>query len=350
MSITWQKITTLEQLSALREQWSVLNQRSNNNCIFTSPTWLLNWYGIYWQKNWQLHSFAVFKENKLIAFFPFYFQTTSTFLLQQRLFFLGQGESEKAEIASEYLDILIKTSEQDSILNMCNDYIQLNKFDLFTIRAIKQDSNIANLLSDHKQLIGYQYCINKNDWCISNLSKNNKSRYKRSKNQLTKLDAKFVWAKQEDYSYFWQKMKQFHQQRWQNKQQAGAFSESEFNKFHQQLFEQHDHDSISVKMSLIKIGDCIIAINYYLLSNDTLHFYQSGWDEIEYSQLSPGFALHLWSIENSSEDKYDFMLGGINDSYKAKFRTSKEPLYSIEINSKPIKSLFLKVLQKLTSN
>jgi len=83
---------------------------------------------------------------------------------------------------------------------------------------------------------------------------------------------------------------------------------------------------------------------------DTLHFYQSGWDETKYSKLSPGFALHLWSIENSSEDKYDFMLGGINDSYKTKFRTSKDPLYSIEINSKPIKSLFLKVLQKLTSN
>jgi hypothetical protein len=350
MKITWQKITTFQQLSVLQKPWDLLNQRANDNCLFTSPAWLLNWYDIFWQENWKLHCFAAFENDNLIALFPFYYQKNKTLLSQRKLFLLGQGEPEKSEVASEYLDILIdKTMEASEIENGLLR-LQLNKFDLFTARAIKHNAHIIQLLGGDKTLIGYQYCLDKAQWSIANLSKNNRSRYKRSKNQLKKINAEFSWVSADESSGYWEVMKNFHQQRWQKKTKRGAFCESNFNHFHQNLFNKKKHSTLKVKISQLTVEGQIIAINYYLLSNDTLHFYQSGWDEIEYSQLSPGFALHLWSIENSSENKYDFMLGGINDSYKAKFRTSKDPLYNIEINSKPIKSLFLKVLQKLTSN
>jgi hypothetical protein len=349
MKITWQKITTFQQLLVLQKQWDLLNQRANDNCLFTSPAWLLNWYDIFWQENWKLHCFAAFENDDLIALFPFYYQKNKTLLSQRKLFLLGQGEYEKSEVASEYLDILIDKTMESSEIESGLLRLQLNKFDLFTARAIKHNAHIIQLLGEHKILIGYQYCLDKAQWSSTNLSKNNRSRYKRSKNQLKKMNAEFSWVPAEELSNYWEVMKNFHQQRWQNKAQRGAFCESNFNHFHQKLFNKEQYSTLKVKISQLTVEGQIIAINYYLLSNDTLHFYQSGWDETQHSQLSPGFSLHLWSIENSVENKYDFMLGDINDSYKARFKTNADSLFNISINFKPIRNLFFILFRKIFS-
>jgi len=238
MKIIWQKITSFQQLSALQKSWTLLNHRTNDNCLFTSPAWLLNWYNIFWQENWKLHCFAAFENDILIALLPFYYQKSKGVLSQKKLFLLGQGEPEKSEVASEYLDILIDDAMPASEIKKGLLKLQIKKFDLLTVRAVKHDAKILQLFGEHKTLAGYQYYLNKNQWCASNLSKNNRSRYKRSNNQLEKMNAKFSWVPAKKFSAYWQVMKKFHQQRWQNKAHQGAFCELNFNLFHQNLLNK----------------------------------------------------------------------------------------------------------------
>ena len=171
---------------------------------------------------------------------------------QRQLFLLGQGEPEKAEVASEYLDILIDKTKEVDILQSYQNFFTLNEFDTFYTRAVREHSNILKIFPKNKKLIGYQYLINKKEWCANDLSNNTKKRHKRSKNQLTKLNAELSWINPEEYSDYWKTMMRFHQQRWEKKNQAGAFSENKFTLFHQLLITSCDPTSLTNPDECIK--------------------------------------------------------------------------------------------------
>ena len=161
---------------------------------------------------------------------------------------------------------------------------------------------------------------------------------------MNKLSATFKWIEKEDYECFSNLLAQFHQIRWKNKGKSGAFSENDFNKFHKN-YRRANPDSI--RISAIMVNNEPIAINYYLTDHTTLYFYQCGWDETNYAKLSPGFALHLWSIEHCEFESYDFMMGGLNDSYKSKFGCLQIPMVNNHVIINTWKYRLSKLINKL---
>jgi len=174
MAITWQILTNIKQLSSISTEWHELNQASNHGCLFTSPEWQLNWLEVYWQKNWHLYSFAAYQENELIALLPFYYQKTTKVLSQQHLFFIGQGEAEQAEVASEYLDILMHHNYAKQLLPYCIKKLSQTSFDSFSARAVTKTANILKAIAPvNYKPCGIQYQTPTVHWQITQLSKNN---------------------------------------------------------------------------------------------------------------------------------------------------------------------------------
>lgn len=347
MAITWKKLDSFEQLTDIKNQWADLNTQANDGCFFTSPTWLLNWSDTFWNKHWQLYCFAVYDQEMLIAFLPFYFQRNKFIFRTKNLFLLGQGENEKGEIASEYLDILIDDRYLTEVISQCHSHISPQNFDTFFARAINKRSNLLKIFPmQNHSLCGYKYIVDAKKWQPSLLSNNTKSRIKRSKNQLNNLEAQFFWVTNNEKTFFWNEMAKLHQKRWLNKGCDGAFSQEKFHNFHAHLINQQKN----VMMSALKVNGKIIAINYYLVDKNNMYFYQSGWNEDNFKSLSPGFTLHVWSIENTDKDKYDFMMGNINDSYKSKFNCPQVELFQIFVKYRPVKGLIIKFFQKIFSN
>jgi len=347
MTISWKKIDNIEQLLKIEKQWDKLNIKANNGCFFTSPTWLLNWYNIFWKNEWHLHCFALLDQDKLIALLPFYFQEQTSIIKTQHLFLLGQGEQENTEVASEYLDILIDINYTDEVISQCKQHLMLSKFDSFYTRAIERSAHILKIFPKHtQQLCGIKYYVAPQQWHESSLSKNTKNRLKRSKNQLKKLDGEFFWINEYDKPNYWQTMSEFHQNRWQNKNYEGAFDQKQFHNFHSCLIKNHKN----TLMCALRINERVVAINYYLLDANNLYFYQSGWDEDNFKQLSPGFSLHIWAIKNCNFSNYDFMMGDIKDSYKSKFNSNQDKLFKISIKFSPLKYLMIKILRKIFTN
>ncbi|WP_206483086.1 GNAT family N-acetyltransferase [Thalassotalea sp. G2M2-11] len=345
MTIICKKIENIKQLMALEPQWVDLNHRVNDGCIFTSPKWITTWYDTFWQMDWHLNCLAIFRNKKLIALFPLYYQFISSGLTEKKLFLLGQGEPDQSEVATEYPDILIEPKEKEVVYPyFLKSYCQ-RKFDSIHIRAVKPNANILEFLKVEHKLSGYQYTINNQQWDKSLLSKNNRNRYARCKNQLAKLNSKFVWIEPQDYPIYWHQMSKYHQARWQKKHLHGAFFHQDFHQFHHYFIE----DKNNIRISALLVNEVIIAVNYYLVDKNTLYFYQSGWNESSYDKLSPGFALHVWSIENNNKLFYDLMMGPISNTYKNKFKPFKRPLYDVHHQFKPIKHLILKVLRKIIS-
>lgn len=346
--INWLEITDIEQLNTIKYQWECLNQTQSNFQVFNSTYWIFAWLETYWQNTWHLKVLTAWQDQELISIVPFYYQQQTIFSLKT-LYPLGQGEAEEKEISSEYLDILIHPKHKSTTIAYITHWIKKLPCDQLVWQALNEKSTAFELITSTKQNISTseatRYLVDSQDWTMSQLSKNMRSRYRRGLNQLTKVDAKIGWIKKENIEQYWQIMKEFHQKRWLGKDKVGAFCSEEFNLFHKK-FRQQAPDNIT--MSAIWINDIPVAIHYYFNDSTTLYFYQSGWDEDKHSHLSPGLILHLWGIEHNTKPFYDFMMGKKQDSYKAKFSSLQQPMYNVTINFSRKKILLNKALKKFS--
>jgi hypothetical protein len=347
-NITWQLINNVNTLHDIEEQWQSLVLESSNPTPFSSPEWILNWYRIYWQDNWELCTLAGYINNKLVVFFPFYTQHSKQWPQLKVMYPLGQGEPEDAEISSEYCDVIISPGFESLVVPELLEKLAEFTVDQIICNAVLQNSFIVNLF---EKAYGYQpitshnrYRISCPNWTLQDLSKNTRSRYKRSKNQLKKINAEFHWVNSNDYEKYTNLLIKYHQRLWEGRGKKGAFSQPNFEKFHNKYRTQN-----SVKISAISVDNTPIAINYYFSDETTLYFYQCGWDSNNYSNFSLGLTLHLWSIESCSHDYYDFMMGDLKGSYKSKYGTQQDCMTNIVINIKPMKVFINKIVSKIIS-
>ena len=348
-NISWRELTEKTQLHKIKAQWEELNQTQSFNKIFNSSSWIFSWLDTFWQEHWQLQVLTAWDNNKLIAIVPLYFQQKNAFSL--RTFYpLGQGEAETAEISSEYLDILILDEHRDEIAPEVIQWLKDLRADQLIWRALLAESTASNLFQElnirSKINTAARYFIKQKSWSTEQLSKNMRSRYRRGLNQIKKLDAKIGWVEKEHHDEYWQTMKEFHQERWRNKNKKGAFYSHDFNHFHNEFRKQLPENIV---MSAIWVNDIPIAIHYYFADTSTLYFYQSGWNEKEYAKLSPGLLLHLWTISHNKASAYDFMMGAKHDSYKENFHTEQSSMHNVQIIYRPIKLSVIGILAKIKS-
>jgi hypothetical protein len=345
--LKWETISDVHKLISLFEDWVSLNNAAPHSTLFNSPHWLLTWVKQYWQDDWQLSLLIARHEGKLVVLAPFYIQPPTVIFGAKKLFPLGQGEPEHSEISSEYNNILILPGFEKLVLQKIKKWILNVNVDEIIWRATLANSNVLNLFQSRDLPLtkseATRYIVNSQTWTPEVLSKNMRSRYRRGLNQLSRLGATIDWVNKESIDQYWLIMKGFHQNRWQSKDKKGAFCCDEFNIFHAD-FRKNSPESVA--MSAILVNNLPIAIHYYFIDSTTLYFYQSGWNENEHSNLSPGLILHLWSIENNNKQFYDFMMGAKNDSYKSKFGCKKIPMSNIRVILSPKKVFINSVLNK----
>jgi CelD/BcsL family acetyltransferase involved in cellulose biosynthesis len=344
-STTAIKWLLIEDLTCLKEyiaQWKKLANETQSN-LFCSPEWILTWIEIYWQPSWQIKTIIGLKNNEMVAISPLYLQKKTQLFSLSKLLPLGQGEPENSEVLSEFQDAIIKNEyKSESIYTEIANQILAIKYDQIKFHSLLPGSNWSKILSHLNSFtsntVGKRYLLSENTNYEQTLSKNNRVKWRRCLKKLESLNAKFIWVPEEDYHDFWGELILFHQQRWNAKGKLGAFFHQDFINFHTRLQTEK-----ITRMSAILINGIPIVINYYLHDHNTLYFYQCGWNENEYANLSPGFSLHLWSIINNPVKRYDFMMGSASDNYKNSFKcTAIEDMYDIEI----YKNTFINFLYK----
>jgi len=347
-NITWRLISNISELYEIKEQWQAICQKLSSTTLFSSPTWVLNWHHVYWQENWQLSTLAGYINDELVVVFPSYIQHSKQWPYLKVMYALGQGEPEEAEISSEYCDVIISPDFESIILPNLQEKLAAFNVDKIIWNAALQNSHIIKLLEKvyvYTPIFNHnRYRIKCSNWKLQDLSKNTRSRYKRSNNQLNKINAEFNWINSDDYGKYATFLIEYHQILWESRGHKGAFSHPNFLSFHDKYINAE-----SVKISAIIVDDIPIAVNYYFGDDTTLYFYQSGWDSKNYANFSLGLSLHLWSIENCHHKYYDFMMGDINDSYKSKYGAQQELMTNIAIKIKPRKVIINMVTNKIRS-
>ncbi|MGY5450741.1 GNAT family N-acetyltransferase [Agarivorans sp. MS3-6] len=344
--IRWQTLETLDELFSLEQQWNQLALTCSAS-LFSQCRWVKQWAEQFWHSGCCLSCLAGFDGETLVALAPFYSQVEGRGLKLQRLSVLAQGEEERAELASEYPDILVDPLYKGIAQPVILAWFTQLKVDVFYCRALKQSSLLYEILANQPKLIvnsARGYSLGSEGWSINQLSRNGRSQWRRADKALKQQNAEFKWLNSDEINLQWPALIAFHQIRWKQKGKAGAFADSRFIAFHEQ-FAQGCPENVA--MSGVFIAGKAIALNYYLLDQNNLYFYQSGWDEHTYSRYSPGFALHVWSIINNPVTRYDFMMGAQSASYKAKFSCDESAMANFSLIKSPWRTRLFKLVNKI---
>ncbi|RKF15626.1 GNAT family N-acetyltransferase [Alginatibacterium sediminis] len=329
-SLQWYSPNMDELNHEFWNKWDELRHPAHANFI-NSSTWMKNWLQVFWDPNWKLEIHIAKCKQQVVAILPLYIKSSKTSVVGKYLCLLGQGEPPEAGVASEYLDILCLEPYQEDVSNYFRTILYSGRFFEFRAKDLHQDSFISENLTkgvknaDIQSTYRFQQTSPKPN-ILESLSKNTRKRYNRSKNQLLNSNIGFKCLDTESYESAWERMKEMHQTRWLSLGHTGAFSEPKFNDFHRNMIARHPEN---VLMSGLFIDNKAIALNFYYLSNDTLHFYQSGWDQDQNAKLSPGVNLHILSMLNNPVSNYDYMKSGQAQSYKEKLSNKKTPMLSL---------------------
>jgi hypothetical protein len=332
-------LQTLPKLLGLQTAWQQLVRVDNTVSLCSTWEWTAAWIAQFWQDDFAARVLVVEKQadkQQVVAILPLYLNSRT-----QELLLLGTGEPDVCDVASEYLDLLC--NEQAAALH---DVLTVLKPALAAIPCRQmtwlnclESSRLVQLSAlyqrSFQRVSGCQYGI---DLQQSLADVMQQFSYKQRKNAQLLLNR---FDKSSDFTYevllhdadgaLWSTLKNLHQADWSARQKQGAFADSRFENFHQKLAAAYaltrmhtlltatNLPAVEPVYTVLRYQGEVVAIHYYLRWRGRLYFYQSGTVKDRLQTYSPGKLLHMLALRQlaGSSLYYDFMKGGLENSYKA---------------------------------
>ncbi|MBL4606225.1 MAG: GNAT family N-acetyltransferase [Pseudomonadales bacterium] len=338
---------------ALEDAWGHLLDCSNQKDLgyFNSWVWASTWWSVYAKSNDRLFIICQWHEGKLVGLGPFYIKHEYGKLLKT-LYFIGTGEPEETEVATEYLDLLILDEwNAEFVRNVAKEIEALTTLSrLEFVNVLEESKSIIDVVNKlkstfslQKKLCGYRYvadlsCADARD----TLSKSQAKKHSVASRRFLRTGEGncFRVIHEQDLEYGMQVLEQLHQQRWQSKGKQGVFSAVEFHDFHRRISTYLLAKS-DLLILMLKIKDKPIAIFYGWKFKNTLAYYQSGIDGTTKPNMSPGLLMHVEAMQwarGSNINNYDFMKGG-ETSYKSAYAEKTQKMHHFQLYKKSLYSL-----------
>src|SRR5688572_22188199 len=148
-------IDSVLQIGSLQNGWDTLLANSNNPTVFNTFAWASCWLQIYWQADYTLRIILVEAENReegsersLVALLPLYIQNHN-----HSCWFIGSGEPEAEEVASEYLDFIVHRdhAHNPALAASINAGLEALKHCRLILVNCCETSYAANMLRAHRR-------------------------------------------------------------------------------------------------------------------------------------------------------------------------------------------------------
>lgn len=344
MSIKIKKINTKLEFDLLMPVWDQLLCECSHLSFFLSWPWLNGWWQHYANNNDILNIIIIEENSALIAIIPFYLQENNI------LRFIGTGEKEIEEVASEYLDIICTLDNQKKISKIAaNELIQNSQANIkITFDHYLPNSTVQFLIDQLRAVYWQQTTISGiRHWaelpkqiseyeqqCDQSLIKKLLRHKRKLMNTLQGDFINFNQAKNVDEGL--NILTELHMKRWTDQGKSGAFISDKFKKFHQQ-FCYTAAEKNWLQLWILKSESTAIAAIYAIEFNNNCYFYQSGINSQFKPNLSPGFLSHFLLIEKCiarNITSYDFMKSKSEMSYKTSLSNFSDNMYQTTLLKK----------------
>jgi CelD/BcsL family acetyltransferase involved in cellulose biosynthesis len=324
------------QCSSLQDDWNALLAYSSNATVFNTFAWASCWLETYWRDDYALRIILIEAEGSLVALLPLYIQKSSN-----SCWFIGSGEPEAEEVASEYLDFIVHRDHAGSAVLATHINIELQALSHYRLILVNccASSYAANLLRVHRRafykVTGAVYKLPIEDTFAATAKHFSKNQLKNARQCLNRFNVapelEYLPFHSTEFETNWQALQQLHQKDWTARGKPGAFHSVRFSRFHCLMHEKFPE--ITQAFVALRLNDEWLAIHHFYVFGEHYCFYVAGTEKDRESRLSPGLMLHVLAMQQLSGTgaKYDFLKGGTNNSYKAKFCRAGDAFYTITV-------------------
>ncbi len=330
------------EFAALRAEWDALQVNNDRTTVFMSWAWHYTWWGVFGGEDTQrLCVLCVRLRHELIAVLPMY-SRIQAWPRPPLLMFLGTGEGEADEVATEYLDILASPDHVATATQAVLDFLATHSKKMrFEFQHLLENSIFAEAMrarSDRWRIqeldLGFRYRIDLHKQ-TDDLPMN-PNRIKRVKRSLRAVerDGGFQQASIEDLEQLASVLEDVSTLSDQRQKHVGraksAFSSARFNRFHHRVLPLL-YQSGSADIHHFYLDRELVATLYCYYDENTCHYYQSGFAQSLANRYMPLTVAHLMEIERNrvqGRRYYDFMRGDEN-SYKNEFNCELTPMITM---------------------
>jgi len=358
--LTIKVVTDTSGLKGLQDEWSRLLRDSRTASICLTWEWLYTWWEVFGESAAELHVLLLRAEGRLVGIAPLIVMThRERGLIKVRtLRFLGTGEPEWEEAASEYVDIIASDGYEKPVAERVWAYLQshFRQWDQIVFNDVMGDSLVLTHLKGLLLQAGIQprlaqtgtrYRIDlPSSWdaylAMLDPGARKRFQYKRRKLEKAGRVAEMHVTIPDELESAFNELVRLHAMRWTSRGRPGVFISDRFVSYHKRLM-QRLLDRGMLNLRLLSLDDVVISAMYNLRYGGTDYFYQAGFDTGDAAKYSPGIVAHSYAIEDSIRQglkRYDFMKGG-TVSYKSEFACNEGPMYDMEISCGTLKGRLL---------
>lgn len=330
-------LRTLEELKLIRSDVDSLIAHQVQPACFLCSAWLIEWCQNYLQQTDSIWCIAFYDVDKLVGIAPFYLKSHGK-LMGKELCFIGQGEPEESEVASEYPDVVVLKEYRPSCLSLLSNLLASQQdIKRLTLNRVLPSSSLFEWLKGlpdswhlEQQRGGYRFVISIECSLESQLTKIKQSTLRRQFRNWNKRlpDVQIIHHRSKsDIEGAITQLSQLHNGVWQARGHQGVFSHPVFLQFHQNMI-QHLQEDKRLCLFSVKLDSTVVAIFYGWTFNGTLFYYQSG---IARMSKGAGALMHLCAMNYARDaglQYYDLMQGQLG-SYKNNFSEPQESMFNL---------------------
>lgn len=306
-----------------------------------SWAWHYTWWSVFSEHAKQLCILCVRDQNQLVAILPLYVRKRA-WPHRSQVMFLGTGEGETDEVATEYLDLLVNPQYAHLAAEPALDFLKIHfKKRRLVFQHVLDDSVLIQALRNTKNKwavkesnVGFRYRIDLHEHSDSiPMQENRIKRVKRSLRAVERdggfnqvsipcLDETAIAL--EDVGFL-SNQRQAHLGR-----DKSAFASARFNTFHHRLLPLLYQTNAADVHHFFKESELVASI-YCFYDENSCHYYQSGFDQSMANRYMPLTVAHLMEIERNrlaGRRYYDFMRGDLS-SYKNDFNCELTPMFNV---------------------
>jgi len=344
------KITSVEQLTHYKEDWSIILEEIQNTNPFIEFEWVYEWWS-YLGSEMNVEITAVQSGNRIVAFFPFVY-TKKWFGYEYNFMALGQAN---------YMDfIAYKYVLDKAIAFVFDDIIQTRKKVLFNLHGLLESGLTPGKLEIYLKNKGIESrtyrivtpFVDLENIKIDDYMKERKTLHglDRRQKRLRALGAvRLTTSKAEEMDYVFH----LHNKRWEKKNDTSGFTNKERRAFFRRLAEVNG-GAMSVQIESLYLEDKLIAFTYGFKCRGRYMGYVLGHDN-SFDFFSPGRILVKEKIKKSVQSPIKILDMSIGyEPYKFEWNTgldhARRIVFSSNSTSAKCARNFIWAKERLLSN
>ena len=337
--------STLE-FEALNDSWDQLYDSIENITLFSSWDWLYTWWETYSACDLRdLFILCFYDDETLVGIAPFQIERKypHTYIQGRTLRFLASGECLTDNVATPFVDLLIRGGYEDSVVKSIQVSLKehRNRWDFAEFDFLLSDALIFRCFKNDQTIYQQQYSngfryevptVANQEAYLETLPRRWRKDFNKKDRVLNKDGVLSIrQSTLETLDESMDLLQEMHRDRWQARASFLVFDSEHFDDFHRKILQRLIPQNKAYIRTLY-LDDEPLSCYYAFEDKNQIHYYQSAFYGKNANRYMPLFYLVCKEIGQAMAQgkRYDFMFDDNPESYKKRqYAAESKPMFRL---------------------